>query len=180
MYVTVGRLFFEDYKFREYGKKDNSWKHFSRNNICGARRLIQYACATTTSYTRPKKSWLRNTWKDSLSIPQCEGFMCTKTYGIQKLVRCFYANRNLGTFTIPTLYQLFVKTMQRLGMSLKQYRLCVTFFTKKWNDFMPGNQKTTPFCRFTTRRDGGSLHFDIRWTKSVHQKAPEAYSFSTY
>ena len=61
--------------------------------------------------------------------------MCTKIYGIQKLVRCFYANRNLGTFTIPTLFQLFVKT----GMSLEQYRLCVTFSTKKQrNDFMPG------------------------------------------
>ena len=37
---------------------------------------------------------------------------------------------------------------------------------------MPGNWRMMPFCslRFTTRRDGGALHFDIHWTKSVHQK----------
>ena len=40
-------------------------------------------------------------------------------------------------------------------------------------------KKTTLFHKFATWRNGGALYFDIHWTNSVHQKAPEACSFST-
>ena len=89
-----------------------------------------------------------------------------------------HVSRNLGTFTIPTLYQLFMKAMSQLDMSLKQYRLCVIFLRRngmilfqvtgrrRHSIDLPQGRMEVP-CTLTFR------------TNSVHQNAPEAYSFST-
>ena len=60
------------------------------------------------------------------SFPPCKGFMYTKIYGIQKLARSFYADRNLGTFAISS---------QLLLVAFQYYRKVSELETMRIEDF---------------------------------------------
>ena len=96
---------FEDYQFHEQGKKDNCGNNFHETtsvacatyfSTCVLQALATYIYIHTTGEIMAK---VHMEERFSIWIPQSKGAYV-------------YMSRNLGTFTIPTLYQLFMKAMQ--------------------------------------------------------------------
>ena len=147
------RVPFEDYQFHEQGKKDNSWKQFSQNYICSVCHLFQYMCATSPSYvhiyTQLEKSWQEEHMEERFSVDSAMR-MCIHICG-----------QEFGSFHDPYAVSIVHEDNVIVG-HVPQTILALCYFSKKWNNFIPSKRETMPFHRFATRRDGGTLYFDIQ------------------
>ena len=95
---------------------------------------------------------------------------------VQRCIRIY--EQELGNFHNPYAVSIVHEGNAIVGHVPQTLSALCYFSKKKWNDFMPGNRETMLFHRFA--KGGMEVPCTLTFrSNSIHQKAPEACSFST-